>query len=182
MPKGYYLNKTIKKWELIGIAVISIVGSFLHFLFELAGKWTPVGAIAAVNESVWEHFKIGFWPAVFYMIFEYFYFKKSFRNFLFAKAIGIYSIPIVIAVIFYSYTSIIGHEILPVDILTFIVAIAICQLISYNISKIQTLPKWLNIFGLVLIIILAAAFIVFTYYPPHLPVFRDSVTGQYGIP
>jgi hypothetical protein len=176
------MNKSIRKWELIGIAVISIVGSFLHFLFELAGKWAPVGAIAAVNESVWEHFKIGFWAAVFYMIFEYFYFRKSYRNFFFAKAIGIYSIPIVIAVVFYSYTSIIGHEILPVDILTFIVAIAISQLISYNLQKIQKLPQWLNGLGLALIVILAAAFVIFTYYPPHLPVFHDSVTGKYGIP
>lgn len=176
------MNKSIRRWEFIGIAVISLVGSFLHFLFELAGEWAPVGAIAAVNESVWEHFKIGFWAAVFYMIFEYLFGGKSFRNFFFAKAIGIYSIPIVIAVIFYSYTAILGHEILAVDILTFIVAIAISQLISYNILKIYMLPQWLSGLGLALIIILAAAFVVFTYYPPHLPVFLDSVTGKYGIP
>ena len=176
------MNKTTRKWELIGIAAISIVGSFLHFLFELSGRLAPVGAIAAVNESVWEHFKIGFWAAVFYMIFEYFYLRKSVRNFFFAKAIGIYSIPLVIAIVFYSYTAIIGHEILVVDIVTFIFAIAISQLIGYNLSKIQTLPRWLNGLGLVLIIILAAAFVIFTYYPPHLPVFQDSVTGKYGIP
>jgi hypothetical protein len=176
------MNKSVRKWEYIGIAVISVVGSFLHFLFELAGKWAPVGAIAAVNESVWEHFKIGFWAAIFYLIFEYFYQNKSFRNFLFAKAVGIYSIPVVIAIVFYSYTAIIGHEILVVDITTFVVAIAICQIISYNISKIQTLPRWTNVLGLALLVIMAVAFVIFTYYPPHLPVFLDSVTGKYGIP
>ncbi len=176
------MKKSIRKTEYIGIAVISIVGSFLHFLFELSGNLTAVGAIAAVNESVWEHFKIGFWAAVFYLIFELFYLRKNFRNFFFAKAMGIYSIPIVIAIIFYSYTAVIGHEILIVDIITFIVAIGISQLISYNISKILTLPQWSNWLGLALIIILAAAFVVFTYYPPHFPVFRDSVTGKYGIP
>ncbi len=176
------MNKPVRKTELIGIAIISIVGSFLHFLFELAGEWAPVGAIAAINESVWEHFKIGFWAAVFYLIFEYFYLGRYFRNFFFAKAVGIYSIPIFIALIFYSYTAILGHEILWVDILTFVIAIAISQLISHNLSKIQTLPRWLNTLGLALIVILAAAFIIFTYYPPHLPIFLDSVTGQYGIP
>ncbi|MBN1366816.1 MAG: hypothetical protein JW967_02685 [Dehalococcoidales bacterium] len=176
------MSKSVRKWEFIGIAVISIVGSFLHFLFELAGKWAPVGAIAAVNESVWEHFKIGFWAAAFYLIFEYFYLNKSFRNFFFAKAIGIYSIPAVIALIFYSYTAILGHEILAVDILTFIIAIAVSQLISYRLSTIMILPAWLNSLGLALIIIMAAAFIVFTYLPPHLAVFLDSVTGKYGIP
>ncbi len=176
------MKRSVRKTEYIGIAVISIVGSFLHFLFELSGSLAPVGAIAAVNESVWEHFKIGFWAAVFYLIFEFFFLRTNFRNFFFAKAMGIYSIPIVIAIVFYSYTTVIGHEILVVDILTFIVAIGISQLISYNISKILTLPKWLNWFGLALIIILAAAFVVFTYYPPHFPVFQDSVTGKYGIP
>ena len=176
------MKKTIRKIEYIGIAVISIVGSFLHFLFELSAEWAPAGAIAAVNESVWEHFKIGFWAAVFYMIFEYFYLRKSFRNFFWAKAIGIYSIPIVIAIIFYSYTTILGDEILWVDILTFIIAVAICQLISYHLSKIKELTWWFNILGLALLVILAAAFVIFTYYPPHLPVFLDSVTGKYGIP
>jgi hypothetical protein len=28
---------------------------------------------------------------------------------------------------------------------------------------------------------LALAFIVFTFYPPHLPIFRDPITGKYGI-
>ncbi len=176
------MKKSVRKWEYIGITPISIVGSFLHFLFEFSGYLAPVGAIAAVNESVWEHFKIGFWAAVFYLIFEYVYLRKDFHNFFFAKATGIYSIPIVIAIVFYSYTAVLGHEILIVDILTFIVAIAISQLISYNISKIKSLPGWSNGLGMVLIIVLAAAFVVFTYYPPHLSVFHDSVTGKYGIP
>jgi hypothetical protein len=175
------MNKRVLKWELTGVLIISIVGSLLHFVFDWAGKWPPIGAIAAVNESVWEHFKIAFWPALFYAILEYAIIRKSTKNFAIAKAIGIYAIPIIIAIIFYSYTAVIGHSILAIDISSFIVAIAIGQLVSYKIQTLRQLPLWTNNLGVILLVLLAIAFIVFTYFPPLLPVFRDEPTGNYGI-
>jgi len=175
------MKRPILKWELIGIAVISLVGSALHFVFEWSGNWAPVGVIAAVNESVWEHFKLAFWPALLYAICEYPFFRRSAKNFMIAKAAGIYAMPMAIAVIFYSYTAIIGHEILIVDILSFFVAVALGQLTSYKILTIRQLPAWLDKLGLALVILLAIAYGVFTFYPPHLPIFRDAVSGGYGI-
>ena len=175
------MNKKVLKWELIGIAVISIFGSVLHFVFEWSGGYEPVGVIAAVNESVWEHFKIGFWPALFYSIFEYSFLRKSTNNFAIAKATGIYVIPITIAILFYSYTAIIGKEILIVDILIFVIAVVVGQLTSYRILTLKPLPGILHGFGIFLIVILAVAFGLFTFYPPHLALFRDALTGGYGI-
>jgi hypothetical protein len=175
------MKRSVLKWELVGIAVISIVGSVLHFVFEWSGGWEPVGVIAAVNESVWEHFKIAFWPALFYAIFEYPFLRRSTSNFMVAKAIGIYVMPVAIAVIFYSYTAILGEEILIVDILIFFVAVALGQLASYKILTVRQWPRWTGRLGLVMVIALAVAFGVFTFYPPHLPIFRDAVSGGYGI-
>ncbi len=175
------MNRRILKWELIGILIISIVGSLLHFFFDWAGKWPPIGAIAAVNESVWEHFKIAFWPALLYAVLEYAVVRKSTKNFFIAKAVGIYAIPVIIAIIFYSYTTVIGHSILAIDISSFIVAIAIGQLISYKILTSHQLPVWTNNLGVILLVLLAIAFIIFTYLPPHLPVFKDGPSGNYGI-
>jgi hypothetical protein len=175
------MNRSVLRWELVGIAVISIAGSVLHFVFEWSGGWEPVGVIAAVNESVWEHFKIAFWPALLYAIFEYPFLKRYTNNFFIAKAVGIYVMPVAIAVIFYSYTAIWGEEILIVDILIFIVAVALGQLASYRILKMKAWPRWTGKVGLVLVILLAVAFGVFTFYPPHLPIFRDAVSGGYGI-
>jgi len=175
------MKRSILKWELVGIAVISVLGSALHFVFGWSGNWAPVGVIAAVNESVWEHFKLAFWPALFYAIFEYPFFRRATNNFMIAKAAGIYAMPIAIAVIFYSYTAVTGHEILIVDISSFFIAIAIGQLTSYKILTMRQLPAWSDAVGLVLVILLAIAFGVFTFYPPHLPVFRDALTGGYGI-
>lgn len=175
------MKRSVLRWELIGIAAISLAGSVLHFVFEWAGGWEPVGVIAAVNESVWEHLKIAFWPALFYAIIEYPFLRRSTSNFFIAKAIGIYLMPIAIVAIFYSYTAVVGHEILAVDILTFFVAVAIGQLASYKILMMRQWPKWTVGVGLAMVVLLAITFGVFTFYPPHLGIFRDVVSGGYGI-
>ncbi len=69
------MKRSVLRRELIGIGVITVVGAVLHFAFEWSGQLEPVGVIAAVNESIWEHFKIGFWPALFHALFEYGYLK-----------------------------------------------------------------------------------------------------------
>lgn len=175
------MKKSVLKWEMLGIVPISLLGAFLHFAFELSGGMKPVGAIAAVNESVWEHLKIAFWPALIYAIFEYPFLKDRTGNYLIAKAIGIYMIPISMAALFYSYTAAVGHHVLFIDIIIFIVAIAVGQLVSYRVLTIKQLSPWLNVLGLVALIVLAVAFVVCTFLPPQLPIFRDSITGTYGI-
>ena len=175
------MNKYILKWELLGIVFIVITGSALHFVFDLSGGWRPLAIIAAVNESVWEHLKLGFWPALIYALIEYRYIKKISNNFVFAKGIGIMLIPVAIVVLFYGYTAFTGH-ILAVDIAIFVVAVVIGQMTSYKILTATALPSWTNRLGIVLLIIMLIAFATLTYYPPQLPIFRDSLTGGYGIP
>jgi hypothetical protein len=54
---------------------------------------------------VWEHLKLGFWPALFYALIEYKYLRKPTNNFLFAKVTCLYLIPISITALFYLYTT-----------------------------------------------------------------------------
>jgi len=173
--------KSVLKWELWGILFIFLGGSALHFLFEATGHWPPAGAIAAVNESVWEHLKLTFWPALVWGLLEYRFQKASRRNFWLAKAMGIYAMPITISIIFYAYTAIVGHSILAVDIATFGLAAVVGQLISYKIISDKERPGWLNFMGIVLIILLGAVYIVFTYVTPHCNIFLDETAGAYGI-
>lgn len=78
-------RKRVLFFELAGICFIIIFGSILHFTFEWAGHNPIVGVFSAVNESVWEHLKLGFWPAIVFARIEFKYLKKSTNNFLFAK-------------------------------------------------------------------------------------------------
>jgi len=174
------MKKFVIRWELSGIIFALLLGALLHFAFDLSGEWRPLASIAAVNESVWEHLKLGFWPALIYSLIEYRYISKSSSNFLFGKAIGIFIIPVAITVLFYAYTAVI-EDILVADIMIFVVAIVVGQLTSYKILTMNPLPSWLNRFGIVFLILLAIAFSTLTYYAPQLPIFRDPITGGYGI-
>ncbi|MCQ5363004.1 MAG: DUF6512 family protein [Candidatus Methanomethylicia archaeon] len=46
------INSKILRYELAGIIFIVIVGSFLHFTYELSGENPLVGAFSAVNERL----------------------------------------------------------------------------------------------------------------------------------
>ena len=176
------MKRSILRWELLGIAFVFFLGALLHFVFELSGESKIVGLFGSVNESVWEHFKLGYWPMLLYAAIEYPLLRKDTHNFLVAKTAGVYIIPFLIAVIFYSYTFFIGREILIADILIFAVAVTVGQLTSYRILTLPTMPRWSGKLALVFLILLALALMLFTFYPPHLPIFQDFNTGNYGIP
>jgi hypothetical protein len=176
------MKRPILKWELIGIAVIFLLGSGLHFIFDLARGWPPVGIFAAVNESVFEHLKLTFWPTVLYAAVTFKLLKSSTNNFIIGMAAALYTMPLTIIVLFYGYTTLTGIENVLIDILIFFVAVACGQLASYGILKTKPLPVWLSRLSLFLIIALALIYIIFTFYPPHVPFFMDSPSGTYGIP
>ena len=175
------MKKRVLIWELGGIVFVFLLGALLHFLFEWSGESWIVGAFASVNESVWEHFKQGFWPMCLYAVIEYGFVREQANNFLVAKAAAVYIIPILTGLIFYAYTAIIGEEILIVDIIIFLFAVIIGQMVSYRILVSSRLPKYTSIIALFLIVTLAVILILFTFYPPHLPIFLDGNTGTYGI-
>lgn len=41
---------------------VVLLGVFLHFAYELSGENPIVGLFALVNESIWEHLKLIFFP------------------------------------------------------------------------------------------------------------------------
>jgi len=174
-------KKTILRYELAGMLFIILLGGVLHFTFEWSGYNPVVGMFSAVNESVWEHLKLGFWPALLYIIIEYRFIKKNANNFFLAKTVAPYTIIAVIPAIFYSYTSKTGESIFMIDILSFIIAVIIGQYLSYRILIHKPTSKQREKVALAALLILMFTFIVFTFYPPHLPPFQDPISGDYGI-
>jgi hypothetical protein len=176
-----FQKKTILRYELFGMLFISLLGGLLHFTFEWSGYQPIVGVFSAVNESVWEHLKLGFWPALLYAIIEYRQIKKETNNFFLAKTVVPYAIIAIIPLIFYSYTSITGESIFVIDILSFFVAVVIAQFLSYKLLTHKQLSNKLEKVAILALLLLGVAFIVFTFYPPHLPIFQDPISGEYGI-
>ena len=175
------MKNKILKWEIIGIIIVIILGTLFHFLFEWLYSWPPIGAITAVNESVWEHLKLPYWPLIIFSFIEYKYIKNYTKNFIIGKTSAALISVSTILIIFYSYTAILGVEILIIDILSFFVGVIIGQLVSYKIITLNKLQKWISVVSWIIIIGLGLSLIIFTYLPPHLPIFQDSETGLYGI-
>jgi hypothetical protein len=175
------LEDEILRWHLIGFVFISIVGSLFHFTFELSGHNKLVGAFSAVNESVWEHLKLIYFPLMIFSVIEYFYIKDTANNIVIGKTVAAYIMPITIIVIFYSYEFITGSHSFIIDISSFLISIIIGQILSYKILTMEEIPTIISIISGIAIIVLAIIFVIFTFYPPHLEIFRDGVTGSYGI-
>jgi hypothetical protein len=166
--------------EIVGTIFIILLGSALHFTYALSGNNPLVGFFSAVNESVWEHLKLAFWPSLFWMLIAMLRLRNGVNNFFFAKTVGTCVMVVFIPAVFYSYTAFTGESIFAIDIATFMIAVIVGQFVSYKLFRYRKLPKEAERIAVIALILLAIVFIVFTFYPPHVPIFQDQNTGQYG--
>jgi uncharacterized membrane protein YoaK (UPF0700 family) len=61
------------------------------------------------------------------------------------------------------------------------IAVIVGQIVSVSLYRKTGRSKIVETVAVAVLIALAVMFIVFTWYPPHLPIFLDPETGQYGI-
>ncbi|MBN2206842.1 MAG: hypothetical protein JW742_05515 [Candidatus Aminicenantes bacterium] len=174
-------RRSVALWEAAGAAFIVVAGSALHFVFEWSGGWRPIAWLAAVNESTWEHFKLGFWPGLLFAGVEYPFLKDRVGNFWAGKAAGLWTMPVLIGIVFYGYKAVLGRHFLWADIMLFVVAVAAGQAVSCRILTAPPLkPVWrrLAAAGLILLIL---AFALATYLPLDVFLFVDPRNGRTGI-
>lgn len=175
------MKTSIFTWELSGIVVIFLSGSVFHFLFAWLGEWPPAALISAVNESVWEHLKLAFWPGLIYGLIESPFLRAKTKNFWVAKTCGLFTMPVIIVSVFYGYTALTGSHILWLDIALFALAVIAGQMISFVLMLRQPFRPKTRIVASVTLVLMIVVFSLFSYFPPRWPLFRDSSTGQYGI-
>ena len=178
-------KKKIMIWQIVGAFVIFGVGALWHFIFEWIGDPEWLGWFLPVNESVWEHVKLMYWPAILYFIVEGIFLWKKTNNFLFTKMVVLFFNPIVNIIIFYTYSGITGYESFIIDSIILFITTCVQQYISYKLltreevwSDKRALRIALSIFG---ILFLGALLALWTYLPPHIPLYEHSGTGLYGI-
>ena len=56
------MQQSFKVFTVIGILFTIILGSLSHFFYGWSGNFFLVGFFSPVNESVWEHLKLLFFP------------------------------------------------------------------------------------------------------------------------
>ena len=167
-------NKSkVFKYEFISTIVIMILGVLLHFAYEWSGDNKFIGLITPVNESIWEHLKLLFFPMVVLLIIGYFYVGKDYKNYVCAKTLGIIISMIFIVVFYYTYSGVIGRNIDFINIGSFFVAVFLGQYISYrNIFSLEFCSIKKVIYYLV---IMTLIFIFFSFNPPDIGLFKNPV-------
>lgn len=167
--------------EALGAVFMVLAGSALHFVFDWTGRWPPVAVFAAVNESVFEHLKLAFWPGIVWAGFSQGRLDVPAGRYFAAKGFSLCATAVLIVAVFVGYTRVLEDNLLALDIGTFVLAVILGQclccwlILGARLSSV-TVGSGLTLLGLQLI-----AYGLLSYFPPDMWLFIDSGTGLRGI-
>ena len=157
----------------------------MHNIYEWSGKSTIVGIFAPVNESVWEHLKLTFWPMLLWWILGFIVLGKINQipasQWFTSCTVAQLVCPLVILCFHYTYTGAFGIKSLILDIFSLLLGLAVAQGLAYHVYKYARFNENFLYVSVAILILMAVTFTVFTFVPPHVPLFQDSTTGKYGI-
>lgn len=174
------MKKHIPYWQIGGFLFTGVAGTLLHFLFDRTGGTIIAALFSAVNESIWEHLKLLFYPLVAFAVIAYFFWGKDIASFWCVKLIGILTGLALIPIVYYTYTGLLGVNADWFNITIFFLAAAVIYWVETKLfQQGYTCPLGATA-AILLIVLISIIFTFLTFFPPRIPFFRDPVTGTYG--
>lgn len=172
------MKKSLLFWCFAGFVFTSVAGTLLHFVFDWSNQNIIVGLFSAVNESIWEHIKLFYFPAVLFFVIQNRFLKSPslYCAQLSALLVGIVTIPS----LYYTYTGASGVKADWFNILIFFIAAALSFYTLYKTVKNNRRCKISPIISYIIIFTIGFMFIIFTFVPPHIPLFIDPLDSTYG--
>ncbi len=172
--------KTILPY-IISYIIASSLGVIFHFLFAWLNESVIVAPFVPVNESIFEHLKLLFYPFLIVSIIELLTRKRSLKKCLPYRILFITLAIIILPTIYYTLKSCIGNVGF-VNILLYFLSLFLAYLLSYIAEKKQLVPtKAMQLTALFITILLIFTFTLMTFTPPEIELFRDPITSTYGI-
>lgn len=175
------MKKKLLKIEIIGFAVVSIIGTLAHFAFDWSGGNIIVGLFCPVNESPWEHLKMMFFPFFLYTILTERLMKQDKFNIWFSGYISIITGMAATLCYFYTLNGALGGNNEWVNISSFFAGLAIAFVINYFLINNSVGRGMPNAIAGAMMIVTTLAFILFTVKPPIIPLFQDPQNLTFGI-
>ena len=173
-------QRSLSLWQLAGLTFTAVLGTLLHFLYD----WTEIISltpISAVNESTFEHMKILFFPTFLFAAVQAPFFHKEYNGFWGVKLIGTSAALLTMPIAFYTLTGVFGALPAWLNVLIFFLSAAVGFYLEFRLFDNKKTPIKSSAFPLTVFIALSVAFVVCTFFPPHIPLFQDPVTGGFGI-
>ncbi len=170
---------TLDYWMILPLFLL---GSLLHFTYDWSKHNKLVAIFSAVNESYWEHIKIAFWPVLFLAVVEFVLGGYNYLSFIPAKTISLYSIPVSMIAIVFTYKQFTKKNVLFLDIFSFLLSVALAQIISSLILIQLNANLWTVAVSALFLLIIVTSFVLFTLYPPkETDYFKDPISDKYGL-
>ena len=174
------MKRSIGLWQLWGFAIVALGGTLLHFLYEWLGEAVWIAPISGINESTWEHMKLLFVPSFLFAILQSFFFKHR-EDFWCVKLRGILLGIILIPILFYTYNGAIAKSPDWLNIVIFFLSAAIAFIYETRLFKAETFICRSQRAALLTLVAVFFIFVLFTFMTPELNIFKDPLTGTYGI-
>lgn len=174
------MKRGLSFWQISGFVFSSIGGTILHFLYDWSNESVFVAPFSGVNESTWEHMKLLFFPMFIFALIQNRFFKYD-KSFWCVKLLGTIVGLTMIPLLFYMYNGLIGKSPDWINIAIFFISAAVAYITEYKKLKNGTVECEMPNLAFATICIIGMLFVVFTFLPPETPLFRDPITGTYGL-
>ncbi len=174
------MKKSLWLWQLGGFIFTAVSGVILHFLFGWTNENALVALFSAVNESIWEHMKLLFFPMLVYAFIESKYIGKICENFWCAKLIGIMLGIVLIPVLYYVINGVFGPTPDWINIAIFFVTVIISYYAETRILRDNLINCKSSSKALAILVLIGLVFMVLTFLTPKIPLFEDPITNTYG--
>ena len=174
------MKRQMGLWQLFGFALSTLLGTVLHFLYEWSGKAVWVAPFSGVNESTWEHMKLLFFPMLLFAAVERLFFRER-GDFWCVKLKGTLLGLLLIPVLFYTYNGVVGQSPDWINIVIFFVSAAVAFWDEARAFKKESAGCTRSAWAVAALLGIAALFVLFTFATPHLGIFKDPLTGTFGI-
>ena len=167
-------------WQAAGFALVTFGGTIAHFLYDWTGKNILISPFSGVNESTWEHMKLLFWPLLLFALVQRLFFRDP-ENYWCVKLAEILLGLSLIPMLFYTYNGVFGQSADWINITIFYICALLVFLFEWWAFQYDRLPCKHPQLAFAAICLIGVLFVVFTFVPPQIPLFRDPLTGTYGI-
>lgn len=169
-------------WELGGFLFTGALGAALHFVYDWSGQNPMAAAFSAVNDSTWEHMKLLFVPVFLFSVVQVCVLGWDCPHLLWSRALSTLAGLALIPVLFYTYTGVLGFHVAWADITVFYLADAALFVLDSRLLRLgRQRDLWRQLAGLAALWGLMFVFVLCTFRPPHIALWQDPVTGQYGV-
>lgn len=174
------MKRSLTLWQTAGFIFTGIMGVVLHFLFDWTEGNIAVPFFSAVNESIWEHTKLLFFPMLIFAFVQKRYIGNNYTDFCCTKLFGMLKAIGGTIVLYYTINGVFGKTPDWINIaMFFVVDFAVYYTETVNLRKKKICSLSTKTVTLILIFVVLI-YVWFTFYPPQIPLFRDPVTGTYG--